>query len=95
MDDHPHPEQQHVAKYKSIVNLQDMIVRVFDVTDVTSRNPKFKTIKAAKLPVGAGFSDNEDEVVVLMRGNTRLLTLHLNWVAVTLVSARARARFWG
>jgi len=47
---------------------EDMVVRVFDVLDVTTRNQKFLSIKAAKIPQGAGFGDSDNEVVVLMRG---------------------------
>lgn len=45
-----------------------MMVRVFELTDVTSRSPKFKTIRTTRLPVGAGFGDNTDEMIVLMQG---------------------------
>jgi hypothetical protein len=48
--------------------LQDLYVRAWDLADVTSRDPKFRRIKAAKLPVGAGFGDAPDSVAVLMRG---------------------------
>ena len=49
-------------------HLQDMNLRVYDLLDVTSRNPHYKTIKAARIPVGAGFGDRADEVVALMKG---------------------------
>mmetsp|Transcript_5000 Transcript_5000/g.10801 ORF Transcript_5000/g.10801 Transcript_5000/m.10801 type:complete len:454 (+) Transcript_5000:147-1508(+) len=46
----------------------DMYVRVFDLQDVANREPKFKRIKAAKLPAGAGLAEGTDNVFVVMRG---------------------------
>ncbi|KAF5843867.1 WD40-repeat-containing domain protein [Dunaliella salina] len=47
---------------------EDMVVRVFDVLDVTTRNQKYTSIRAAKIPQGAGFGDSDNEVLVLMQG---------------------------
>ena len=48
---------------------EDMYVRVFDVADVCNREPKFRRIKAARIPVGAGFADAQaDRVAVVMKG---------------------------
>eukprot|EP00983_Pelagomonas_calceolata_P008421 275605-Pelagomonas_calceolata.AAC.7 len=58
----------HGAHGVPLMCAQDMVVRVFDVLDVTTRNQKFLSIKAAKIPQGAGFGDSDNEVVVLMRG---------------------------
>ena len=51
---------------------EDMYVRVFDVADVCNREPKFRRIKAARIPVGAGFADAQaDRVAVVMKGECR------------------------
>lgn len=46
----------------------DMYVRVYDVSDITNKDPKHRKIKTAKLPIGVGFGDDTDSVVVLMKG---------------------------
>ncbi|GAX85174.1 hypothetical protein CEUSTIGMA_g12592.t1 [Chlamydomonas eustigma] len=47
----------------------DMMVRIFDLSDITNREPKFRRIKTPRIPVGAGFSDSKGEqVAVVMRG---------------------------
>ncbi len=48
---------------------EDLYVRVFDVSDITNREPKFRRIKTARTPVGAGFADARgDNISVVMRG---------------------------
>ncbi len=47
---------------------QDMLVRLWDLLDVTSRDPKHRRVKVAKIPLGASWGDAPDAVVVLMRG---------------------------
>ena len=46
----------------------DLYVRVFEVADATSKEPKFRRIKTPKAPLGVGFGDDGDTVAVLMRG---------------------------
>jgi len=47
-----------------------MVVRIYEAVDVTARSQKIKSIKVPKIPQGAGFGDGNDEVVVLMRGDS-------------------------
>lgn len=48
---------------------EDMYVRVFDLSDVTSREPKFWRIKTPRTPIGAGFADSKGlKISVVMRG---------------------------
>lgn len=47
----------------------DMYVRVFDLTDIVSKEPKFWRIKTQRTPVGAGFADARgNSISVVMRG---------------------------
>lgn len=47
---------------------EDMQVRIFDLSDLANKNPKFRRVKTSKIPTGVGFGDAADEVVVAMRG---------------------------
>ncbi|GFH07156.1 uncharacterized protein HaLaN_01917, partial [Haematococcus lacustris] len=51
-----------------VTSCEDMLVRVFELTDVTSREPKFRRVKASKLPLGAGFGDTTEAIAILMKG---------------------------
>lgn len=68
-----HADTVHHASWSAdgkaiVTSCEDMYVRVFDMTDVTSREPKFKRIKTSKTPIGAGVGDRADEVGCVMRG---------------------------
>ena len=47
-----------------------MIIRIHDMSDVASRDIKFRSIKADKVPLSAGFGDQLDTVVVLQQGES-------------------------
>ncbi|PNW86947.1 hypothetical protein CHLRE_02g102450v5 [Chlamydomonas reinhardtii] len=47
---------------------EDMQLRLFDLADVANRNPKFKRIKTARIPIGVGFGDAPDALAAAMRG---------------------------
>lgn len=49
---------------------EDMFIRVFDLTDPASKEPKFKRIKTLKIPLAAGFADTADTVVAVLRGTS-------------------------
>lgn len=47
---------------------EDMYIRIFDVADITNKDPKHKRVKTGKIPIGVGFGDQTDSVVALLKG---------------------------
>ncbi|GLI63451.1 hypothetical protein VaNZ11_006423 [Volvox africanus] len=47
---------------------EDMILRLFDLSDVSNKNPKFKRVRTTRIPLGVGFGDSPDAVVATLRG---------------------------
>ncbi|GLC40138.1 hypothetical protein PLESTB_000881000 [Pleodorina starrii] len=48
---------------------EDMTLRIFDMSDVSSKNPKFKRVRTARIPLGVGFGDSPDAVAAMLRGS--------------------------
>jgi hypothetical protein len=49
------------------IDEQDMLVRQWDLLDVTAREPKFRRCRPAKTPLGAAWGDSPDAIITLMR----------------------------
>ncbi|KAG2482478.1 hypothetical protein HYH03_018585 [Edaphochlamys debaryana] len=47
---------------------EDMQLRLFDLGEVSNKNPKFKRVRTARIPVGVGFGDSADALAAAMRG---------------------------
>ncbi|GFR51981.1 hypothetical protein Agub_g14508 [Astrephomene gubernaculifera] len=48
---------------------EDMTLRLFDLgEDVGAKNPKFKRIRTARIPIGVGFGDSPDQLAAVLRG---------------------------
>lgn len=51
----------------------DMAIRIFDVSDVTNNNPKFKFINTKQPPLAVGFGNDSNSVVAVLRGTRELV----------------------
>ncbi|MEW5317650.1 MAG: hypothetical protein WDW38_008932 [Sanguina aurantia] len=47
---------------------EDMYLRIFDVSDLASREPRFKRVKTAKIPLGVGWGDGPETLTTVMKG---------------------------
>jgi hypothetical protein len=64
----------------------DNLIRVFDMSDIRSRDPKFKRIRTDWNPLAVGFGDTPDQMVAVLKGKRRRRPLAARAAAAALVA---------